>query len=158
MSSAIRFFRYSTALLWTAVLVIALLMGCKPDEPAPEAPAIEILDVSPVIVGAFEHPIEVILFYQDAQGDLGHADPDSATLRVRDSRLNQDDWYHVPPLTPNQMELSIEGEFLVQIPPLFLLGNGDQETTTFSFQLYDRAGNASNIVTSETILILDTLR
>lgn len=158
MSSVIRIIRRTRTQQSAAVLVIALFLGCKPDEPAPEAPTIEILDVNPVIVGAFEHPIEVILHYQDAQGDLGHADPDSATLRIRDSRLSQDDWYHVPPLTPNEMELSIEGEFQVQIPPLFLLGNGDQETTTLSFQLYDRAGNPSNIVTSETILILDTLR
>jgi len=54
--------------------------------------------------------------------------------------------------------LDIEGEFHVQISPLFLLGYGEQETTTLSFQLFDRAGNPSNEVTSETILILDTLR
>jgi hypothetical protein len=144
--------------IWIATALSTMLVACKPDEPSPVAPEISILEVAPTTVGAYEHPIEVTLHYRDAQGDLGEADPDSASLRVRDSRLNADDWYHVPPLTPNQMELSIEGDFLVQIPPLFLLGNGDQETTTLSFQLYDRAGNASNEVTSETILILDTLR
>ncbi|HBL37539.1 MAG TPA: hypothetical protein DDZ19_00310 [Flavobacteriales bacterium] len=144
--------------IWIATALSTMLFACKPDEPSPVAPEISILEVAPTTVGAYEHPIEVTLHYRDAQGDLGEADPDSASLRVRDSRLNADDWYHVPPLTPNQMELSIEGDFLVQIPPLFLLGNGDQETTTLSFQLYDRAGNASNEVTSETILILDTLR
>jgi hypothetical protein len=144
--------------IWIATALSTMLVACKPDEPSPVAPEISILEVAPTAVGAYEHPIEVTLHYRDAQGDLGEADPDSASLRVRDSRLNADDWYHVPPLTPNQMELSIEGDFLVQIPPLFLLGNGDQETTTLSFQLYDRAGNASNEVTSETILILDTLR
>lgn len=144
-------------ILVTGIAVWAL-QACKPDEPAPVAPEIAILHVAPTIVGAFEHPIEVTLFYRDAQGDVGEADPDSASLRVRDSRLNADDWYHVPPLTPNQIELDIEGEFHVQIPPLFLLGNGEQETTTLSFQLFDRAGNPSNEVTSETILILDTLR
>ena len=144
--------------IWIATALSTMQVACKPDEPSPVAPEISILEVAPTTVGAYEHPIEVTLHYRDAQGDLGEADPDSASLRVRDSRLNADDWYHVPPLTPNQMELSIEGDFLVQIPPLFLLGNGDQETTTLSFQLYDRAGNASNEVTSETILILDTLR
>ena len=144
--------------IWIATALSTMLFACRPDEPSPVAPEISILEVAPTTVGAYEHPIEVTLHYRDAQGDLGEADPDSASLRVRDSRLNADDWYHVPPLTPNQMELSIEGDFLVQIPPLFLLGNGDQETTTLSFQLYDRAGNASNEVTSETILILDTLR
>ena len=120
--------------IWIATALSTMLFACKPDEPSPVAPEISILEVAPTTVGAYEHPIEVTLHYRDAQGDLGEADPDSASLRVRDSRLNADDWYHVPPLTPNQMELSIEGDFLVQIPPLFLLGNGDQETTTLSFQ------------------------
>ena len=140
-----------TLLVWTS-------SGCKPDEAVLEAPQISIASIDPLLVVEFEHPIEVILHYSDEQGDLGEADPDNPSLRVRDSRLEGDDWYHIPPLTPNNMELSIAGDFMVQIPPLFLLGNGSQESTTLSFQLFDRAGHGSNVVASETILILDTLR
>ncbi|MGY8940738.1 MAG: hypothetical protein ACKVJH_01780 [Flavobacteriales bacterium] len=142
----------------TLALATILWAGCKPDEPVSVAPEIFIVSMDPTTVVAFEDEILVTLHYQDAQGDLGEADPDDPSLRIRDSRLQGDDWYHIPPLTPNFEELYIEGDFLVQIPPLFLLGNGDQETTTLSFQVYDRAGNASNTVTSETILIVDTLR
>tara|TARA_B110000503_G_C7135993_1_gene408796 strand:+ start:1219 stop:1707 length:489 start_codon:yes stop_codon:yes gene_type:complete len=149
--------RWTTATIGTIAL-IGTLFSCKPDDAVLEAPEISIASIDPLLVVAFENPIEVILRYRDAQGDLGEADPDNPTLRVRDSRLEGDDWYHIPPLTPNSIELSIAGDFMVQIPPLFLLGNGSQESTTLSFQLFDRAGNGSNVVTSETILILDTLR
>lgn len=133
-------------------------MGCKPEPAVPVNPEISILEVTPTVVGAFEHPITITLHYADAQGDIGEPDPDNPSLRVRDIRLAADDWYHIPPLTPDLMELDISGEFSVEIPPLFLLGNGDQETTSFRLQLYDRAGNASNEVITDNILILDTLR
>jgi len=145
------------SIVWLTFLV-GTASGCRPDEVALEAPQIFITSIDPVLVVAFENPIEVVLHYSDEQGDLGEEDPDSTSLRVRDSRLEGDDWYHIPPLTPDNLELRIEGDFLVQIPPLFLLGNGSQESTTLSFQLFDRAGHGSNVVTSETILILDTLR
>ena len=143
-----------------SIIALALLAwtGCKEEALAPVAPVLTLVSISPTTVTAHTDSVRIALIYSDAQGDIGESDPDSASLRVRDSRLNADDWYHVPPLTPNQIELDIEGEFHVQIPPLFLLGNGEQETTTLSFQLFDRAGNPSNEVTSETILILDTLR
>lgn len=132
--------------------------SCQPDEPALEAPEIFLVAIDPTTAVAFEDIIHVTLHYLDEQGDLGEEDPDDPSLRVRDSRLQGDDWYHIPPLTPDGATLSIEGELHVEIPPLFLLGNGDQESTTLSFQLFDRAGNASNTVISETILILDTLQ
>lgn len=144
-----------TLLLLSALVVCWL--GCKPEPAAPVAPEISIVEVTPTVVGAFEHPITITLHYADAQGDIGEPDPDNPSLRVRDTRLAADDWYHIPPLTPDLMELDIEGEFEVEIPPLFLLGNGDQESTTFRVQLFDRAGNASNEVITDNILILDTL-
>ena len=139
-------------------VLLFVWMGCKPEPAAPVNPEISILDVAPTVVGAFEHPITITLHYADAQGDIGEPDPDNPSLRVRDIRLAEDDWYHIRPLTPDLMELDISGEFSVEIPPLFLLGNGDQETTSFRLQLYDRAGNASNEVITDNILILDTLR
>jgi len=60
-------------------------------------------------------------------------------------------------LTPDGMELDIDGTFVVNLPPLFLLGNGGDEQTRLTFRITDRAGNASNIAESPTILITDTL-
>ena len=55
------------------------------------------------------------------------------------------------------MDLDIDGTFLVNLPPLFLLGNGGDEQTRLTFRITDRAGNASNEVGSPLILITDTL-
>ena len=99
----------------------------------------------------------VTLSYRDHQGDLGWSDPDVHALEVRDTRLDNPDTYHVPPLTPDGMELDIDGTFLVNLPPLFLLGNGGDEQTRLTFRITDRAGNASNEVESPLILITDTL-
>ena len=102
-------------------------------------------------------PLTVTLSYRDHQGDLGWSDPDVHALEVRDTRLDNPDTYHVPPLTPDGMELDIDGTFLVNLPPLFLLGNGGDEQTRLTFRITDRAGNASNEVESPLILITDTL-
>ena len=102
-------------------------------------------------------PLTVTLSYRDHQGDLGWSDPDVHALEVRDTRLDNPDTYHVPPLTPDGMELDIDGTFLLNLPPLFLLGNGGDEQTRLTFRITDRAGNASNEVESPLILITDTL-
>ena len=107
--------------------------------------------------GIGDHPLSVTLSYRDHQGDLGWADPDLHALEVRDTRLENPDTYHVPPLTPDGMELDIDGTFIVNLPPLFLLGNGGDENTRLVFRITDRAGNPSNEVESPVILITDTL-
>jgi len=78
-------------------------------------------------------------------------------LRVKDARLSDYDWYHVPPLTPDLQELQIEGTLSVELNPLFLLGNGDEESTEFSIQLKDRADNWSNQIVTPTVIIRDSL-
>ena len=88
---------------------------------------------------------------------MGTIDADDLTLRVKDSRLGDFDWYHVPPLTPNSEELEIEGVFSVQLNPLFLLGNGVEESTNFTFQLKDQAENWSNQITTPTVIIRESL-
>jgi hypothetical protein len=47
----------------------------------------------------------------------------------------------------------IQGTLEFQINSTFILGNAQQETTTFNIQIKDRAGNWSNVVTTPTITI-----
>ena len=130
--------------------------SCKKEEPSP-FPEIEFVSISETEVVEFENQLEVIISYSDFNGDLGTIDADDLTLRVKDSRLGDFDWYHVPPLTPNSEELEIEGVFSVQLNPLFLLGNGVEESTNFTFQLKDRAENWSNQITTPTVIIRESL-
>lgn len=133
------------------------LFGCTPEEVDPVAPEIAFVSITATEVESATTPLSVTLSYRDHQGDLGWADPDLHALEVRDTRLENPDTYHVPPLTPDGMELDIDGTFIVNLPPLFLLGNGGDENTRLVFRITDRAGNPSNEVESPVILITDTL-
>lgn len=139
------------------ILLFLSLTSCEKEEALDPVPSIEFKSISASEVENFNNQLVVKIAYQDEDGDLGEQDPDSYSLRIRDARLDDFDWYHVPPLTPQNEELNIEGEFEIELNALFLLGNGDQESTTLSFQLRDRAGNWSNTVQSPLILIVDSL-
>lgn len=143
---------------WMLVLTATLVLtSCKEEVVAPVAPVLTLVSIGPTTVTAHGDSVVIGLAYSDAQGDIGEVDPDEPSLSVRDQRLTTADWVHIPPVTPDMMELSVSGELNVVLPPLFLLGNGDQESTTFTLQLFDRAGNKSEPLVTPVITILDTL-
>jgi hypothetical protein len=133
-----------------------LLWSCKKDESAdPAAPVIAFKSISHTEVEEFSNSVIITFTFEDFQGDIGFNDNDQLSLKVKDSRLDAEDWYHVPPMTPNLQELHIKGEYSVELNSLFLLGNGAHETTTFTLQLRDRQGNWSNQIVSPDVLIND---
>jgi len=142
---------------WAPLAAALMLLGCQPEEADPVAPELGFMSINATEVESASTPLTVTLSYRDHQGDLGWSDPDQHALEVRDSRLENPDTYHIPPLTPDGMELEIDGTFIVNLPPLFLLGNGGDEQTRLTFRITDRAGNPSNEVMSPLILITDTL-
>jgi len=139
-------------------LVILVGFGCKQDE-TPEVfyPEIAFVSISHDDVVEFDNDVAITFSYFDGDGDIGYDDPDAHSLKIKDSRLQDFDWFHIPPLTPDNLPLEIEGEFTVNLPPLFLLGNGGNESTSFTFQLQDRTGNWSNQFVTPEILIRDSL-
>lgn len=132
--------------------VVAVLSACKKEE-LPTVPEITLVSASPTQVVQFGERVKVRFAYKDADGDLGDPDPDMNTLEVKDARLNTADFYHVPPITPDGATVSVQGEIEVELNALFLLGNGDQETTTYTLRIRDRAGNWSNSITTPAITI-----
>ncbi len=147
--------RLKHILILTSIF-LAFSYGCKKEEPSP-FPEIEFVNISATELEQFNNQIQVTISYKDINGDLGTVDADELTLRVKDARLNEFDWYHVPPLTPNLEELEIEGTFDINLNPLFLLGNGTEESTEFTIQLKDRAENWSNQILTPTVIIRDSL-
>jgi hypothetical protein len=142
--------------LFVLILTIssAISSGCKKDGPPfPVEPEISIISVEPTTIKEFVDQLVVVIEYQDGDGDLGFEHPDSLSLRVHDARLTAPDWYHVPPRAPLGEEIPIQGTLEFQINSTFILGNAQQETTTFNIQIKDRAGNWSNVVTTPTITI-----
>lgn len=139
-------------------LIIVLAMSCKTDdEEVIFYPEIAFVTMSNNDVVEFDNEVSITFSYLDGDGDIGYADPDTYSLKIKDGRLEDYDWFHIPPLTPDNLPLEIDGNFTVNLPPLFLLGNGGDETTSFTFQLQDRAGNWSNQVITPEVLIRDSL-
>lgn len=137
-----------------AFIVVAVLpAGCKKEEVMPSAPEIAFVSMNAQSVHEFDERVKVRFSYTDGDGDLGQSDPDDYTLWVKDARLEGTDGYHIPPLAPEDAEVSIQGELEVELNALFLLGNSGQEQTSYTMYVVDRAGNRSNEFTTGTITI-----
>ena len=136
-----------------SLLSVVMLSGCKKDDES-AAPVIELKDISATNVVEYNNAIEVTIGYEDHQGDVGTLDPDEYSLFVADDRFTEQDGYHIDPLTPNLQSLHVRGSLLVSLRPLFIMGTDSTETTRLTFELHDRAGNASNQVTTQEITIV----
>lgn len=136
------------------LFLFIMLFSCKKEEEDPAAPEIAFISISESQVTSYNNEVYVVFSYEDSQGDLGNQDPDIYSLRVKDARLSNPDEYHIPPMTPNGEELHIKGEYRVKLNTLFLLGNGNSETTKFSLQIRDRAGNWSNTIETSSVIIV----
>lgn len=151
------FLRKYKSFAWLAIVGFALFVGCKKEDEDPVAPIITFDTISASTVEQFNNTIQIGILYEDYQGDLGRQDPDDYSLRVRDARLSDYDWYHIPPMTPNDQELHIKGKYILELDPLFLMGTGTQESTTLTIQIQDRAGNWSNSIVTPVVLVVDSL-
>jgi hypothetical protein len=138
------------------IILATSVLSCtkEVDNGLSDIPNIEILNVAPTVIQEFDGNVIVTLQYTDGNGDLGYIEADSFALEVKDARLSQADFYYVPPLAPVGHDLSIQGELDVKLNGTFILGNGNEEKTSFTLRIKDRAGNWSNLVTTPEITII----
>lgn len=138
------------------LLLIILFSNCKQDETfLSETPEIELLNVSTNQVISFVDSITFEIQYKDGNGDLGFANGDSLSFHLIDNRNGLVQEFYIPPLTPNNEQIAIQGTFLVTLDYTFIFNsNNQEETTTYTMRIKDRAQNWSNSVTSSEIKIL----
>lgn len=133
------------------------LTSCEKEDPTPPfsiIPEIRLMGISKDTVFQFTDSLDIFIAYRDGDGDLGHPDPDIPSVIVKDARLALADSFHLQPLTPLDKSYSIEGELRIRMPQLFLLGNGQSETTRLRIKMIDRTGNESNEVQTPNITII----
>lgn len=116
-------------------------------------PKIRLISVSTEKVVEFADSFSVKIGYEDGDGNLGSFEADTLDIRVKDARLSEADFYHLPPLAPLKANVRIEGAFSLKLKNLFLIGSGNLETTTLEIQIKDRKQNWSNTVQTPTISI-----
>ncbi len=141
------------------ILLLASVIGtgCTKVDNSPSFPIephIRLIQINHEEVKEFQDTLEILLSYEDGDGDLGNLNPDIPGLVVKDGRLSEPDSFHLQPLSPPGANVSIQGELLVRLPQLFLLGNGMIESTRFKIKLLDQAGHESNEIETPQIKII----
>jgi len=146
--------------MWNRLLIIfvfaAFWAACTSDPRLPfeQAPEIELVEISNDTIREYQDILTITIKYLDGDGDLGFEDPEQYALFVRDQRLENFDQFYIGPIAPPDNAIAIEGELDIEFPSLFLFGNGNVETTRFEIKMVDRAGNESNILTTERVFLI----
>jgi hypothetical protein len=117
-------------------------------------PFLELESINKDIITEFEDSVIIYVNFEDGDGDLGRQDPDSNSLYIKDSRLANAEYYHIPPITPDDEKLQTIGKFRVFIPTLFVIGSESREKATISIRVKDQSGKWSNEITTPEITIL----
>ena len=137
-----------------SIAFITSILACKDDpidyDPIPQ---IDIVGIAPLIVNEFQDDITITISYIDGDGDLGENDPNALNLFVIDNRINLTQSFRIPQLSPDGAVIPIQGTLDVVIPGTGITDGSNQQSVTFSIYVIDRAGNESNQITSQPIII-----
>lgn len=138
-----------TILILSAFVLIA---SCKDEEEISPVPEIEFVSVMPETVAEYTDSVTFRIHYRDGDGDLGENTPDIRNCWVRDPRNGVEYGFRINQLGPDAA-VAIEGYLNISLPNLALVNGTTTETASFTIRVEDRAGNASNEVTSSTVTI-----
>lgn len=136
--------------------ICLLLSSCEKDEPIPDpvvysdVPEITFLSVSSTNVSATD-PLTFRISYTDGDGDLGENTNGIYNLFLTDNRFGTPYKYRVKQLSPTT-SIVIKGTIEIELISAKLTGPPPQ-SAVFSIYVVDRAGHASNTVTSPTVTV-----
>lgn len=137
---------------WILPICFFALLSCeKEDGPTDPVPKISLVSMGPNSVVEFKDSLLIVLDYEDGDGDLGGVHPDSANLFVVDKRINVPFEFRIQELVPGGANVPIKGKLNVLIQNLFLTGPGPKESVNFDIYAIDKAGNKSNVITTDAI-------
>ena len=112
------------------------------------------ISTNPTEITEFQENIQVRISYQHPEGFLGFYDPDYLSLEIKDSRLENPDYYHLNPLNPPNQSVSIKGEIFIEIDAPFVFGNENSEIIKFyAIRIQDQSGTWSNLINTSTIIV-----
>tara|TARA_B100000886_G_scaffold323547_1_gene267462 strand:+ start:636 stop:1067 length:432 start_codon:yes stop_codon:yes gene_type:complete len=111
------------------------------------------ISTNPTEITEFQENIQVRISYQHPEGFLGFYDPDYLSLEIKDSRLENPDYYHLNPLNPPNQSVSIVGEIFIEIDAPFVFGNGNSESLNYAIRIQDQSGTWSNLINTSTVIV-----
>jgi len=127
-----------------------------PNPGASDIPEISLQSISSNQITVHTDSIAFIIEYTDGNGDLGEIDADINSIQLIDTRdeNNLIFEYYLSPRAPVDSEITITGTLEIVLQNTILLeDSNDEEATTFKIKIKDRAGNWSNVVETEVIVI-----
>ena len=146
--------RSSVAYISSILLILLLASSCVEDYPFDGKPSITLMVSGPDTVQEFTDSVYFKIAYEDGDGDLGENDTDDHNLFVTDNRNGIQYKYRIRELVPGGASVPIRGQLSFSIKNTFIIGSSPTEVVTYNIELQDRAGNASNVLTSAPILIV----
>lgn len=149
------------------ISLIALAgLGCQTKPVFPAEPRITFVEIQPKVITQNTDSFFITFSFQDGDGDIGGTgkEGDKAIYMID----NRNKLYPTDPplayietapidtsLTPNTKNPSIQGKIRVLHQPTFFRKPlAAKDKTTFTVYLYDRAGNKSNEIQTDTLTIL----
>ena len=149
--------------IFFSLCILLVLSACSTGPVFDETPEISFVSISPGPVQQFQDEFVITIHFQDGDGDLGDDNEEVRNLFVRHTIPGLDTVaydFKIPNLTPDTKNPSIQGniDITVSAPPLssFIPGNPPvtEEEAIFRVWLMDRAGNVSNEILTDPILIV----
>jgi len=136
------------------LLFIPLLFwSCKKDTGLSETPEIQWLDYGPAVILEAQDSVYFAISYTDKDGDLGENQANAKNLYVRDERIPLTYSYRISALVPDGKTAAIKGELHFSLRNTVLAGSGNEESVTYTVWVEDRAGNQSNKLKTEGLVV-----
>ncbi len=136
-----------------AILLAVGLVGCEKDGSISVIPEIAFVSIDPVSAQQFD-AVEIVISYQDGDGDLGENVAGVDNLFVTDLRNGVIYAYRIQELAPQGSTIAIQGNLNVQINSVSVIDPmATAEQVQYSVYVVDRAGNQSNVVTTDEITV-----
>lgn len=134
--------------------LVTLSLSCKKEEVAISlAPEIQFPYVIPTEIKEYTDKVSFTFVYTDADGDLGENNPNVTNLFLTDNRNQVTYKYRINQLAPNNANVKISGKISVELKNTAITDNSTSQKTTYSIYVTDRAGNASNTITTSEVTI-----
>jgi hypothetical protein len=105
------------------------------------------------VVTEYQDSLYFTISYRDGDGDLGQNNTDDHNLFIQDSRNDVSYGFRIQQLAPDNAEISIQGNINVTLSNTAIINGGASESFSYTIWVVDRAGNASNKVSSSTVTV-----
>jgi hypothetical protein len=136
-------------------ILAGVFFGCKKDaKEISDIPEIKLIEVTPTQIREYKDKVVFNIYYKDGNGDIGENKDAVKNLFITDSRNSITYQLRVKQLAPDGADVAIEGNLMVELNNAAILDGSSSQAVVYSIYLKDRAGNASNTVSSTGIRVV----